>query len=179
MSELKVSLLNRRFFCGIVLIFIVILAVAYPYRTFLTESGGSVEGPAWMAVFIYGISSERMLLFLPLFVPLAASGDVQEELKSRYAVFLVSRAGKKNYLAGKILGTALSGGLMTVTAFAAALAVIAPWCAGIPDLSGQETLRGIILLIPAFLCGFLEARRQCLREIIIWGMRSRLSCIMS
>ena len=98
-----------------------------------------------MAVFIYGISSERMLLFLPLFVPLAASGDVQEELKSRYAVFLVSRAGKKNYLAGKILGTALSGGLMTVTAFAAALAVIAPWCAGIPDLSGQETLRGIIL----------------------------------
>lgn len=53
-----------------------------------------------MAVFIYGISSERMLLFLPLFVPLAAAGNVQEELKSRYAVFLVSRAGKKNYLAG-------------------------------------------------------------------------------
>ena len=77
-----------------------------------------------MAVFIYGVSSERMLLFLPLFAPLAAAGNVQEELKSRYAVFLVSRAGKKNYLAGKILGTALSGGLMTVTAFAAALAVI-------------------------------------------------------
>ena len=45
---------------------------------------------------------------------------------------------------------------MTVTAFAAALAVIAPWCAGIPDLSGQETLRGSISLIPAFLCGFLN-----------------------
>ena len=45
---------------------------------------------------------------------------------------------------------------MTVTAYAAALAVIVPWCAGIPDLSGQETLRGIIPLIPAFLCGFLN-----------------------
>lgn len=156
MSELKVSLLNRRFFCGIVLIFLVVLAVAHPYRAFLAESGGSVEGPAWSAVFIYGVSSERTLLFLPLFVPLAAAGDVQEELKSRYAVFLVSRAGKKNYLAGKIMGAALSGGLMTVTAYAAALAVIVPWCAGIPDLSGQETLRGIIPLIPAFLCGFLN-----------------------
>ena len=95
MSELKVSLLNRRFFCGIVLIFIAVLAVAHPYRAFLTESGGSAEGPAWMAVFTYGVSSERTLLFLPLFVPLGAAGDVQEELKSRYAVFLVSRAGKK------------------------------------------------------------------------------------
>ena len=110
MSELKVSLLNRRLFCGIVLIFAAVLAVAHPYRAFLTESGGSVEGPAWMAVFIYGVSSERTLLFLPLFVPLGAAGDVQEELKSRYAVFLVSRAGKKNYLAGKILGAALCGG---------------------------------------------------------------------
>ena len=166
MSELKVSLLNRRFFCGIALIFIAVLAVAHPYRAFLTESGGSVEGPAWMAVFIYGVSSERTLLFLPLFVPLGAAGDVQEELKSRYAVFLVSRAGKKNYLAGKILGAALSGGLTAVTAFAAALAVIVPWCAGIPDLSGQELqgilpqlsgqeLQGFLPLLPAVLCGFL------------------------
>ena len=61
MSELKVSLLNRRLFCGIVLIFAAVLAVAHPYRAFLTESGGSVEGPAWMAVFIYGVSSERTL----------------------------------------------------------------------------------------------------------------------
>ena len=155
MSELKVSLLNRRFFCGIVLIFIAVLVVAHPYRAFLTESGGSVEGPAWMAVFTYGVSSERTLLFLPLFVPLGAAGDVQEELKSRYAVFLVSRAGKKNYLVGKILGAALSGGLTVMAAFAAALAVIVPWCVGIPDLSGQE-LQGILPLLPAVLCGFLN-----------------------
>ena len=108
MSELKVSLLNRRLFCGIILIFVAVLAVAHPYRAFLNESGGSVEGPAWMAVFTYGVSSERTRLFLPLFVPLGAAGDVQEELKSRYAVFLVSRAGKKNYLAGKILGAVLT-----------------------------------------------------------------------
>ena len=64
MSELKVSLLNRRLFCGIVLIFAAVLVAAHPYRAFLNESGGSVEGPAWMAVFIYGVSSERTLLFL-------------------------------------------------------------------------------------------------------------------
>ena len=104
MSELKVSLLNRRFFCGIVLIFAAVLAVAHPYRAFLTESGGSVEGPAWMAVFTYGVSSERTLLFLPLFVPLGAAGDVQEELKSRYAVFLVSRAERRTIWPGRSWG---------------------------------------------------------------------------
>ena len=100
-----------------------------------------------MAVFIYGVSSERMLLFLPLFVPLAAAGNVQEELKSRYAVFLVSRAGKKNYLAGKILGAALSGGLMTVTAFAAALPdAVGPDAHPGADLrSGDSDLRTLYL----------------------------------
>ena len=41
-----------------------------------------------------------------------------------------------------------------MAAFAAALAVIVPWCVGIPDLSGQE-LQGILPLLPAVLCGFL------------------------
>lgn len=173
-SEVRESVVNRKFFFGVFLLIIVILAVAYPYRIYLVESGGSAEGPAWIAVFVYSISSERTLLFLPLFVPLAAAGNVQEEMKSRFAVFLVSRAGKKNYLAGKILGAALSGGLMALAAVGIGLAVIVPWCAGIPDLSSRvsEMMRntagtspeiaeavpslGMWSLLPAFLCSFLN-----------------------
>ena len=131
-TELCMSLFHFRFFLGMLLLVLVFLAAAYPFRASLIEAGGSKEGPSWIVVFVYSISSDRSLLFLPLAVPLAAAQKAQEELKSRYTIFLISRAGRKNYLIGKAAGAALSGGIMVGAAFGIVLAVCWGWCAAFP-----------------------------------------------
>lgn len=155
-AEGKASLANPGFPAGVLLLTAVFLAAGYPFREYLIESGGSAEGAPYLAVFTYCISSERALLFLPLFVPLAASGNAQAELKSRYGLFLAERTGKKGYLAGKISGAALSGGVMTAVSYALTLLFVSLWCAGIPDLSGEAAELAAWNLLPDFLCGFLN-----------------------
>lgn len=155
-AELKASIMSPGFAAGVLLLSAVFLLTGREYREYLAGAGGSPEGAAWLAVFTYSISAEQALLFLPLFVPLGASGNVQEELKSRYSVFLAGRTGKRGYLAGKTAGAALSGGLMAVSAFALTLLVFVIWCADIPDVSGGTAALSVWGLIPDFICGFLN-----------------------
>ena len=99
------------------------------------EMGGSVEGAPWIVLFTYCISSDQSLLLLPLFVPLAASGNAQTELKSRFCLFLAERSGKKEYLLGKVSGAAISGGLMTVFSYILTLCIVSIACMNITDVS--------------------------------------------
>lgn len=156
MTEIRASVFQLRFLTGTILLVMIFLAKAFPYRAWLVESGGSLEGTPWIAVFLYSISSDTALLFLPLTVPLAAAGKAQEELKSRYVLFLTARAGKKRYLAGKIYGAALSGGTMVIAAMVILIAIMIPWCANIPDLSASMAMQSVKSLFPGMACGFLN-----------------------
>ena len=155
-TEIRASVFQLRFLTGTILLVMIFLAKAFPYRAWLVESGGSLEGTPWIAVFLYSISSDTALLFLPLTVPLAAAGKAQEELKSRYVLFLTARAGKKRYLAGKIYGAALSGGTMVIAAMVILIAILIPWCADIPDLSAPMAIQSVKSLFPGMVCGFLN-----------------------
>ena len=155
-TEIRASVFQLRFLTGTILLVMIFLAKAFPYRAWLVESGGSLEGTPWIAVFLYSISSDTALLFLPLTVPLAAAGKAQEELKSRYVLFLTARAGKKRYLAGKIYGAALSGGAMVIAAMVILIAILIPWCADIPDLSAPMAIQRVKSLFPGMVCGFLN-----------------------
>ena len=173
-TEIRASVFQLRFLTGTILLVMIFLAKAFPYRAWLVESGGSLEGTPWIAVFLYSISSDTALLFLPLTVPLAAAGKAQEQLKSRYVLFLTARAGKKRYLEGKIWGAALSGGAMVIAAMVILIAILIPWCADIPDLTAPMAMEsaqtevtsfaeaGIQLhlavksLLPCMVCGFLN-----------------------
>ena len=155
-TEILASVFQLRFLTGTILLVMIFLAKAFPYRAWLVESGGSLEGTPWIAVFLYSISSDTALLFLPLTVPLAAAGKAQEELKSRYVLFLTARAGKKRYLAGKIYGAALSGGTMVIAAMVILIAILIPWCADIPDLSTPMAMQSVKILFPGMVCGFLN-----------------------
>ena len=155
-TEIRASVFQLRFLTGTILLVMIFLAKAFPYRAWLVESGGSLEGTPWIAVFLYSISSDTALLFLPLTVPLAAAGKAQEELKSRYVLFLTARAGKKRYLAGKIYGAALSGGAMVIAAMVILIAILIPWCADIPDLSAPMAMQSVKSLFPGMVCGFLN-----------------------
>ena len=156
MTEIRASVFQLRFLTGTILLVMIFLAKAFPYRAWLVGSGGSLEGTPWIAVFLYSISSDTALLFLPLTVPLAAAGKAQEELKSRYVLFLTARAGKKRYLAGKIYGAALSGGAMVIAAMVILIAILIPWCADIPDLSAPMAMQSVKILFPGMVCGFLN-----------------------
>ena len=156
MTEIRASVFQLRFLTGTILLVMIFLAKAFPYRAWLVGSGGSLEGTPWIAVFLYSISSDTALLFLPLTVPLAAAGKAQEELKSRYVLFLTARAGKKRYLAGKIYGAALSGGAMVIAAMVILIAILIPWCADIPDLSTPMAMQSVKILFPGMGCGFLN-----------------------
>lgn len=94
-TELKYDFGNRRFYISVLALCAVLLIVALPYRNHLIAFGGSTEGEAWLCTFTYAITSEKALLFFPLLVPLATAADIQEELHSRYAWFLINRIGKK------------------------------------------------------------------------------------
>lgn len=155
-TEIRASVFQLRFLTGTILLVMIFLAKAFPYRAWLVESGGSLEGTPWIAVFLYSISSDTALLFLPLTVPLAAAGKAQEELKSRYVLFLTARAGKKRYLEGKIYGAALSGGAMVIAAMVILIAILIPWCADIPDLSAPMAMQSVKILFPGMVCGFLN-----------------------
>ena len=155
-TEIRASVFQLRFLTGTILLVMIFLAKAFPYRAWLVESGGSLEGTPWIVVFLYSISSDTALLFLPLTVPLAAAGKAQEELKSRYVLFLTARAGKKRYLAGKIYGAALSGGTMVIAAMVILIAILIPWCADIPDLSAPMAMQSVKILFPGMVCGFLN-----------------------
>lgn len=155
-TEIRASVFQLRFLTGTILLVMIFLAKAFPYRAWLVESGGSLEGTPWIAVFLYSISSDTALLFLPLTVPLAAAGKAQEELKSRYVLFLTARAGKKRYLEGKIYGAALSGGAMVIAAMVILIAILIPWCADIPDLSASMAMQSVKSLFPGMVCGFLN-----------------------
>ena len=155
-TEIRASVFQLRFLTGMILLVMIFLAKAFPYRAWLVGSGGSLEGTPWIAVFLYSISSDTALLFLPLTVPLAAAGKAQEELKSRYVLFLTARAGKKRYLAGKIYGAALSGGAMVIAAMVILIAILIPWCADIPDLSAPMAIQSVKILFPGMVCGFLN-----------------------
>ena len=97
-TELKYDFGNRRFYISVLALCAVLLIVALPYRNHLIAFGGSTEGKAWLCIFTYAITSEKALLFFPLLVPLATAADIQEELHSRYAWFLINRIGKRNYI---------------------------------------------------------------------------------
>lgn len=160
-----------RFYLGFILMSAAFLICAVPYYQYLEEAGGSVEGPAWMAVFIYSISSEKALLFLPLFVPAASAALVQEEIKSRFAVFLAGRMGKRNYVYAKVLGTAAGGGLLVISAMMLFLMVSAVWCVRIPDLSsGNPALYGMDIFT-GLLCGFLNGA--------FWSVSGSLAAVAS
>ena len=141
-TELKYDFGNRRFYISVLALCAVLLIVALPYRNHLIAFGGSTEGKAWLCIFTYAITSEKALLFFPLLVPLATAADIQEELHSRYAWFLINRIGKRNYIWMKSFGVAFTGGAISVSAAGIALVVFIVICRNIPTLNTLQNIRG-------------------------------------
>ena len=140
-AEGKSSIFNPGFAAGVLLLTIVFVTAGYSYMEYLQEMGGSVEGAPWIVLFTYCISSDQSLLLLPLFVPLAASGNAQTELKSRFCLFLAERSGKKEYLLGKASGAAISGGLMTVFSYILTLCIVSIACMNITDVRVRKVAK--------------------------------------
>ena len=141
----------------------VLLIVALPYRNHLIAFGGSTEGKAWLCIFTYAITSEKALLFFPLLVPLATAADIQEELHSRYAWFLINRIGKRNYIWMKSFGVAFTGGAISVSAAGIALVVFIVICRNIPTLN---TLQNISEVISITGIGFILCTNSVSRTIL-------------
>lgn len=114
--EMQSCLWNKRFWSGVLLI--VCAAVLAPREELkqLLEMGYSPEGPGWYAAFQFYVNDDAALMFIPLAVPLAAGSEAEEELRSRFAMFVSIRSGKKEYFAGKLFAMIISGGLMVCAA---------------------------------------------------------------
>ena len=143
-TELKYDFGNRRFYISVLALCAVLLIVALPYRNHLIAFGGSTEGKAWLCIFTYAITSEKALLFFPLLVPLATAADIQEELHSRYAWFLINRIGKRNNIWMKSFGVAFTGGAISVSAAGIALVVFIVICRNIPTLNTLQNISEVI-----------------------------------
>lgn len=159
-KELKIVLLRFRVVFAIVCLSAVYLIVAIPYRKAMILTGGSTEGSAWICTFIYSISSGNALMFLPFLASLAAGKLLEEELHSRYALFLVNRMGKKKYIIVKVAGVILAGGITVLASMIITLFVSYLGCRGIPDLGYTseiiESNRKVFFILFVLCRGFLN-----------------------
>lgn len=170
--ELRYDLGNRRFCLAVLALCVILLSVSYPYRNHLIASGGSAEGKAWLCTFTYAITSEKSLLFFPLLVPMAVAADIQEELHSRYALFLVNRVGKRNYIWMKCLGAALTGGTVAVLATVIATVIFVIVCRNIPTLNTLQGMSGVVsITVSGFLRIFLNGA--------LWSLCGTLAAILT
>ena len=124
-------------------------------------------------------NSEKALLFFPLLVPLATAADIQEELHSRYAWFLINRIGKRNYIWMKSFGVAFTGGAISVSAAGIALVVFIVICRNIPTLNTLQNISEVISItgigfIRLFLNGALWS--LCGSQTAVLTKNKYLSC---
>lgn len=171
-EELKNSIWNLRFFCGVVLILLTALAAEHSHLQFLSEFGVSAEGPGWFVAYSYFTNGANSLLFIPIAVPLAAGGDTETELRSRFFVFSAIRSGKNQYIIGKVCGLIFSGGLMACVAMGLLLAISCWGFGNLPALGGENDLSpflaNVILSFPrGFLNGALWATIGGLAAVVI------------
>ena len=111
---LKKVFVNFKLYIGILILFIFTIIIGYPYIEQLLTTGYSAEGLGWETAYIYCITNEKILLFVPVVSPMIAADNLSVELKSRFSLFCCCRIGKKRYIANSILENLLSGGF-TVT----------------------------------------------------------------
>lgn len=172
-SEFKSSVFNFRFLSGVFLVFISALIVGQPYAGQLLKMGYSAEGIGWLSVYTYCVTAGNALLFIPIAAPLAAGGNAELELRSRFSLFYCSRTGKKPYLYGKVIGAFVSGGLVVVIAMLLLLGVCFFEVRNIPAVQGQgKDAAGILLsIILSLLRGFLNGA--------LWALVGTLSAIVT
>lgn len=114
--EMKNSIRNLRFLCGVLVLFCAACIAERGHLQYLLECRQSTEGPGWYTAFLFCTTGAEGLLFVPLMAPFAAGADAQTELESRYFLFSSVRAGKRPYLFGKAAALCFSGGLMQALA---------------------------------------------------------------
>lgn len=172
-SEFKSSVCNLRFICGVLLIFISALIIGQPYAKHLLETGYSPEGIGWLSAYTYCVTAGNALLFIPIAAPLGAGQNAELELRTRFSLFYCSRTGKKPYLFGKVMGAAISGGLMAVISMVLLLAVCFLEVRNMPAAQGHGTgAAGILLsIILSLLRGFLNGA--------LWGLAGSLSAVVT
>lgn len=111
---LKKVFVNFKLYIGILILFIFTIIIGYPYIEQLLTTRYSAEGLGWETAYMYCITNENILLFVPIVSPMIAADNLSVELKSRFSLFCCCRIGKKRYIANSILENLLSGGF-TVT----------------------------------------------------------------
>lgn len=175
MDNIKRIFKNPSFGAGIVVLTIVFLSCGQIYMDTLLRVGYSAEGIPWIEMFRYAVEHERSLLLIPICVPLAAGGNAEAELKSRYAVFSCSRVGRRAYYMGKITEVLLSGGLMVCISELVGLALFYLRCSGLSitiDRAGSFTGSKIVLfLLGVLIRGFLNGG--------FWALMGSLFSVLS
>lgn len=157
MGEVKKAVINRNFWIGAVALTIAFFVSGQPYMETILRTGCSVEGIGWIEVFQYCTENEKGQLFVPLCAPFAAGIFAEAELKSRYALFVCSRIGRKNYYVKKIAEAALPGGMMVCASQLFLLGVSYARFHEITSYAGTADRRVIFLFLMAGLFrGFLN-----------------------
>lgn len=172
-AELRNNLCNMYFFAGVLLILAAALVSEQTHLQFLLDSGGSTEGPGWFLAYSFCSNGEHTLLFVPIAVSLAAGGEAEEELHSRFALFGCVRTGKRRYLAGKAAGLIFSGGLMLCTAMLLMLGISVLVFGDIPVLGGTgPAFSGLVGQVLASLPrGFLNGA--------LWAMAGGFAAVVT
>ena len=97
-AEAKYSVLNIQFLCGSVFMMAVFLIAGTPYVSQIISDGYSIEGIGWISAYVYSVTAESSLLFVPIAAAFAAGSGIEDEMKSRYVLFSCIRVKKRNYL---------------------------------------------------------------------------------
>lgn len=171
MNELKKIFTNAIFWIGLMLLAVLIFASGFPYMRTLLRAEYSAEGIGWAETFRYCTVNENGLLFVPIFVPMAAGAYAETELRSRYALFACIRTGKRSYCAKKIIECALPGGLMVCFSEVMVLFTVYFRLQEIPtQIEGNKAGAAVMILL-TLLRGFLNG--------VFWALAGSTAAVLT
>lgn len=170
--DIKNSICNWRLPVGSLVLFITALLSAKEQTGRILETGFS-EIPGWLAAFCFFADHPNTLMMVAIVTPFVFGADAEEDFKSRFVLFTCSRAGRRKYYLGKILGLILSGGF---TVWGMMVLLLLTSCAGFSQITWlNESGQGMLVFYGQFLfyllCGFFNGA--------LWALLGSFAALVS
>jgi hypothetical protein len=158
-TELNRTVLSRGFLGAVTGIVLVLCIGAYDIFKELFTAGAGLAAGVHTAALLTGMTSDLMLMALPVLSALPGTAGFVEDWKSGYIKACLPRQGRRAYIVSKAAAAALSGALAVAAGVASAYVVFliaflpseAPALAGAPSMAPDVLAKACMLA----LCGAL------------------------
>lgn len=122
-TDMKRALSSWGFWFGVAGMAVAIIIGAFDSFLNIGKAGVTIPVGFHETALLGALSSDTVLLVVPILCALPYTSSFVDDLKSGYIKYYLQRSGRREYVAAKAAATALSGGLVLFTGIAAAYVI--------------------------------------------------------